>query len=113
MFLFLSGPVPLKPNNVQVLPSEYCLIVSWEPPTTHRSFVTGYLIHYRIYGNTTVVTERLISQERSHAIDTTNWPGSLYEIWVQTHGDIEGGGYSDIVTAHAGLLLKYFQFHFL
>ena len=47
-------------------------------------------------------TERVLPHESHHVIDTTNTPGGLYEVWVQTHGDVEEGGSSDIVTSYAG-----------
>ena len=41
-------------------------------------------------------------QDTLHAIDTTNTPGRLFYVWVQSFGDIEPGGSANKTAARAG-----------
>lgn len=103
IYFTIIGPAPSKPNSLKLIPSSYSLIVSWTPSMIYRRYLTGYLMHYRVYGNNTIHTDQIPPQQTVHAIDTTNTPGSLFEVWVQAQGDVEGSDTTHKLMAYAGL----------
>ncbi|XP_078320462.1 cubilin-like isoform X3 [Crassostrea virginica] len=82
-------PPSSKPLNHTLTRTQYGLLVQWEKPLVDPSFVRGYRISYKLQDELEVYELIVSANQYSAFINTRNYPGSLFDVWISAIGETD------------------------